>query len=606
MELEKPGMINNSKNLSRLVIGLPVGIFLAEVIAMIIVYFIKESYWFTILIDAIITTGLTIPIIYFLSYRPLLIKISESQRANHVMQLRLRLMQYAFGHSLDKLLQVSLDEIEKLIGGTIGFFHFLHEDQNTLSLQAWSSNTIEHMCKAEGKGSHYSLNQAGIWADCVRLKESVVYNDYSLLKNRKGLPVGHAPILRILTVPIFRNGLIVAILGFGNKRQAFTKDDIDLVSTLADFAWDTIERKIAEDALGKSEEKFRTLVDWTYDWELWVNPQGKIIYNSPSCKRISGYPPEEFISDSSLSTRIIHPDDREFYNEHMLCVHDESVDISIIEYRIIDRDGNVHWIEHICRPLFGNDNHYLGRRVSNRDVTRRKLAEKELVERNEKEDLLTKSMHSMQLEMARDLHDTIGQNIGYLRMKLDYLSEAYSNPQLDLNSEFSNMLNVANESYNLVRGTLQILQSGGLVNPLSLFTQYASQVQQRSQFKVNVSSKGEPNPLSPNQVRQIFFLFREALSNIEKHASATDVTINLEWKDDILIMDIIDNGIGFSLPDLPDDNHYGLQFMQERIESLKGDFEVISLVGKGTTVKITIPLNQSENHRFKFKIGDFQ
>ena len=66
------GINFKSKNLTRMVIGLPAGIFAAEVIAMIIVYFIKQSYWFTILIDAVITTGLTIPIIYFLSYRPLL------------------------------------------------------------------------------------------------------------------------------------------------------------------------------------------------------------------------------------------------------------------------------------------------------------------------------------------------------------------------------------------------------------------------------------------------------------------------------------------------------------------------------------------------------
>ena len=487
--------------------------------------------------------------------------------------MRLRLTEYAFGQSLDKLLQKSLDEIEKLIGATIGFFHFVDEDQNNLSLQAWSSNTIEHMCKAEGKGTHYSLEQAGIWADCVRLKKPVVYNDYSQLENRKGLPHGHAAIFSILTVPIFRNGLIVAIMGFGNKPQAFTKDDVDLVSTLADFAWDSIERKIVEDTLAKSEEKFRTMTDWTYDWELWVDLQGKIVYNSPSCERISGYSPEDFISDTELSKKIIHPDDMGFYNDHMSIVHDETADVSNIEYRIIDREGNMHWIEHICRPLFGKDNRYLGRRVSNRDVTRRKSMEKELILRNEKEALLTKSMHTLQLEMARDLHDTIGQNIGYLRMKLDYLSEAqYNNSQLDLHSEFLNMLNVANESYNLVRGTLQILQSGGLVNPISLFTQYASQVEQRSPFNVKVSTQGEAKPLSPNQIRQIFFVFREALSNIEKHAKASEVSVDLEWKNDQFTMDIIDNGIGFSPQDIQYNNHYGLQFMQERIEFLERQF----------------------------------
>src|SRR5665648_1198659 len=114
-------------------------------------------------------------------------------------------------------------------------------------------------------------------------------------------------------------------------------------------------------------------------------------------------------------------------------------------------------------------------------------------------------------------------------MKLDYLSEEHPKPQLNLNSEFSNMLNFANESYNLVRGTLHILQSGGLVNPLSLFTQYASQVEQRSLFKVNVSSQGEPKHLSPSQIRQIFFVFLEALSNIEKHAKASNVFNDLVW-----------------------------------------------------------------------------
>lgn len=582
--------ILESKNLYRLVIGLPVGIFLAEVIAMVIVYFIEVPYYVTVLIDAIVTTSLMLPIIYFLSYRPLLINIAEREQAEQIMQFRLRLMQYAIPHSLDELLQFTLDEIQLLTGAKIGFFHFLLEDQETLWLQAWSTNTIQNMCNAEGKHSHYNLNLAGVWADCVRQRQPVVHNHYASLEGRKGTPKGHAPIIRELTVPILRDEQVMAILGVGNKPTDFTTKDVELVSTLADFSWDIIERKRAEDTLRESEEKFRTLVDWTYDWELWVDAQSNFVYISPSCERTSGYRAEEFIADPDLSNRIIHPDDQKLFEEHKLLIHDETAGVSNIEYRIIARDGSVHWIDHVCRPLFDKDQHFLGRRVSNRDITLRKLAEEEIIDRIQKENILTQTIQTIQLEIARDLHDTVGQSIGYLRMRLDHLSESDRLSHLDIKSEIAGMLHVANESYDLVRGTLDMLQSGGLDNPLNLFSQYAAQIEERSAFVINVSSTGKPKQLSPRQLRQIFFVFREALNNIEKYAEASIVTVKLDWTEDQLTLKISDNGHGFNLESVSSVNHYGIKFMQERIELLKGIFSITSEIDIGTTIHITLPI----------------
>ena len=399
---------------------------------MVFVRFYDGPYGATILIDAVITTTLMLPLVYIISYQPLLKHVAEQDRADSIMQVRLRLVEFALEHSVDELLQETLDELEVLTGSKISFFHFLDADQNTLWLQSWSTNTLQKMCEAAGKGSHYSVEQAGVWADCVRQRQPVIHNDYASLANRKGLPEGHAPIIRELTVPIMRNEKVVAIFGVGNKPQDFTVEDVELVSTLADFAWDIIERKRAEDALRKSEEKFRTLVDWTYDCEQWVDPQGDIVYISPSCERITGYRPDDFISDPTLLARIVHPEDRPLYEEHKHLIHDETAGISNIEYRIIARDESERWIDHICRPLFGDDNRYLGRRVSNRDITARKLADKELAERNQKENLLTQTIHNMQIDIARDLHDTVGQNIGYLRMKLEHLSEIRQHSEVDL------------------------------------------------------------------------------------------------------------------------------------------------------------------------------
>ena len=589
MDTSKFTNFSKVRKLPYVIIALPVGIFLSEVIAMLLILLYKGPYGVTILIDAIITTTLMLPLIYMLSYRPLLKHVAENERVEGIMQVRLRLMQFAIGHTVDELLQATLDQIEALTGSTIGFFHFLEADQNTLRLQAWSTNTLQNMCNAEGKGSHYSVEQAGVWADCVRQRQPVIHNDYVSMPHRKGTPEGHTPIVREITVPILRDGQVVAILGVGNKPQDFTTNDLELVSTLADFAWDIVERKRAEDALRESEEKFRTLVTWTYDWEQWVDPQGHIVYTSPSCERITGYRPEDFITNPNLLIDVVHPNDRHFYGEHKKLVHDETAGISSVEYRVIARDGSEHWIEHICRPLFGDDNQYLGRRVSNRDITERKRAEKEIGERNLKENLLTLTIHSMQMDIARDLHDTVGQNIGYLRMKLDYLSETGLQNHADLGAEITQMLKVANESYDLIRGTLNILQSGGLADPFVLFNQYALQVEERSPFEINVSSQGEPRPLSPNQVRQLFFVYRETLSNIEKHAKASHVSVEFTWDEDDLGLVIVDNGDGFRPEDTQVRNHYGLKFMQERIESLNGVFSVQSTNGIGTRIKIILP-----------------
>jgi len=582
-------ILPKSKRQLRLAIMLPVGIFLSEVIAMLLIQFYDGPYSITIVIDAVITTTLMLPLIYSVSYQPLLKYIVEQEQGERVMEVRLRLMQFSVLHTVDELLQETLDEIEALTGSTIGFFHFLEANQEQLRLQAWSTNTLQNMCKADAKGSHYSVDEAGVWADCVRQRQPIIHNEYASLAHRKGTPEGHAPIIREMTVPIMRDEQVVAILGVGNKPQDFTADDVELVSTLADFAWEIIERKQAEDALRESEVKFRTLVNWTYDCEQWVDPQGEIVYISPSCERITGYRPEDFISEPDLLTQIVHPDDRQFYEDHKQLVHDETAGINNVEYRIIARDESIRWIDHICRPLFDEDNHYLGRRVSNRDITERKLAEKEILERNQKEVVLTQAIHNMQIDIARDLHDTIGQNIGYLRMKLDHLSETEPQPQTDIMSEVKNMLKAANESYDLIRGTLAVLHSGGLADPLSLFVQYANQVEERAPLKIDVSSQGEPRPLAPNQARQLFFVFREALSNIEKHAKADKASVELIWVDDNLTMIIADNGRGFRLDDTQVRNHYGLKFMRERIESLKGSFLVDTQRGAGTSIKIVLP-----------------
>jgi diguanylate cyclase (GGDEF)-like protein len=176
-------------------------------------------------------------------------EIGERRRNEAIMAARLRLIAYAAGHTLVELLRTTLDEAEALTGSRIGFYHFMEPDQHALSLQAWSTNTIGNLCRAAPTDRHYPVDEAGVWADCIRTGQPLIHNDYASLPHRKGLPPGHAQVVRQLTVPVFRGGLIKAILGVGNKPENYTETDVGVVVALADLAWDIVESKLLQERL---------------------------------------------------------------------------------------------------------------------------------------------------------------------------------------------------------------------------------------------------------------------------------------------------------------------------------------------------------------------
>ncbi|MBW4055422.1 MAG: GAF domain-containing protein [Proteobacteria bacterium] len=184
--------------------------------------------------------------------------ITERKQAERVLQSRIRISNFTFGHSLDELLTKVLDEAEDLTGSQIGFFHFVNDDQITLLKQCWSTNSMSGLCTAEGRGTHCHLDQAGVWADCIRERKPLIHNSYESLPHRKGMPLGHTPVQRELVVPIFRNNLIVAVLGVGNKKVDYIAQEITTLQYLANLAWDIVTRKRAEEELLLAKETAET------------------------------------------------------------------------------------------------------------------------------------------------------------------------------------------------------------------------------------------------------------------------------------------------------------------------------------------------------------
>ena len=145
---------------------------------------------------------------------------------------------------------------------------------------------------------------------------------------------------------------------------------------------DITERKKGEEALEEAKKRYRTVADFTYDWEFWRSPEGKMLYVSPSCERISGYPPGHFIKDRRLMDRIILPEDAEIWTAHLERIKENTEDKAI--FRIRHKGGEIRWIECVYRPIVDENGNFLGTRGTNRDITDRVMADSALRDSEEK------------------------------------------------------------------------------------------------------------------------------------------------------------------------------------------------------------------------------
>jgi PAS domain S-box-containing protein len=131
---------------------------------------------------------------------------------------------------------------------------------------------------------------------------------------------------------------------------------------------DITDQKRAGESLREIALRYQTVAENTYDWEFWLDPGGKFLYCSPSCERITGHQAGEFLADPGLRRSCIHPEDREAFERHEREVEREQL-VGRGQWRLVRPDGTVCWVEHVCQPVYGEKEEFLGTRGSNRDIT---------------------------------------------------------------------------------------------------------------------------------------------------------------------------------------------------------------------------------------------
>jgi len=223
--------------------------------------------------------------------------VSEEYITKRLTEKRLELVEYAASHTLDEFLTRMLDEVGDFVNSPIGFYHFVHPDQKTLTLQQWSTRTLREFCSVESKGMHYAIEQAGVWVDCVRTKKPTIHNDYASLPHKQGLPQGHPQVVRELVAPVLREGTIMAFLGVGNKPAEYTEKDQEIVSFFADVTWEIVQQKQAEEKVRDLNRFLGSTLDSLSYHIAVLNEQGEIVQVNRAWR--------EFAQDNGISAELV-------------------------------------------------------------------------------------------------------------------------------------------------------------------------------------------------------------------------------------------------------------------------------------------------------------
>lgn len=197
----------------------------------------------------------------------------------------------------------------------------------------------------------------------------------------------------------------------------------------------------------------------------------------------------------------------------------------------------------------------------------------------------------IRLDIARDLHDNAGANLATIGLHLSMLKKRLQFSEKE-ESRMLKLNRLVRQTGQAIRETGWIINSGNdnLHNLVNQMSDLASLMQDgQIEFKFTQSPNPMPDlQLEMNYKQNVYYLFKEALNNANKYSEATNICIDVTYKNDGLSLQIKDNGIGFDMETVREGS--GLQNMLSRAKEINGSYQIQSEPGKGTTICVSAPL----------------
>lgn len=388
------------------------------------------------------------------------------------------------------------------------------------------------------------------------------------------------------------------------------KDTSGKVEYISTIIRDITEIKKTEEALRLSEEQYRMLVENQSDLIVKVDLDGRLLFVSQTYCDLFGKTKEELLGKTFMP--LVHEEDRELVAEKMKDLFKPPY-TCYVEQRAITKYG-WQWLAWSDKAELDENGKVVAIIGSGRNITDRKKAEQEILLANFKLEHLLKEATKRKTELeklsndlvaveererkkfSRELHDSLGQILTTLKINLDLTNKTLTEDILKSYEYIQECRNLVDEAISEVKQISydlrpSVLDDFGLSAALRLQT---SQFQKRVGIPTTLNLEVEDCRFHPTIETVIYRIVQEVLTNIVKHSQATQVSIQLFKRDNVLVLTVFDNGIGFDTEKLDKleehEAHFGLRNIQERVEFLGGKLYIDSAMGKGTEISVEIIL----------------
>jgi PAS domain S-box-containing protein len=349
---------------------------------------------------------------------------------------------------------------------------------------------------------------------------------------------------------------------------------------------DITETKRAERMLMESEAKYRTLVEQASDGIFIADFKGRFIVVNPAGYKLSQYTPEE-LKSHTIYDFVFSEDLKEMpFQMDELAAGKTATS----ERRMRRKDGSVIDVE-ITARIIAQDRFL----AFIRDITERKKVQQELLRSREELRQLSNHLENIREEerihIAREIHDELGQHLTVIKMDISRLGKKISGNEV-LEREVQEILEMINTIVATVRKISSELRPSmlddlGLVAALEW---YSRDFIKRTGIKTNFNTNEGEVELPDKTKTGLFRIFQESLTNVARHAEATEVNTSLYRRNNKLFMVIHDNGKGFDAAETIGKRTLGLLGMKERALMMGGRFVVNSSPGNGTEIEVSVSL----------------
>lgn len=376
------------------------------------------------------------------------------------------------------------------------------------------------------------------------------------------------------------------------------KDNLHRLVPAVDRALSSAEsqraRRLAELALKESEARFRAITSNLPGmvFQLHYAPQDGAIffsYVSEGAQALFGVAPRAFLDNPYLFLDRIRKEDRERLEPMFV---DCAASLAVLRWEGRLADQHERWISISASPRELAPGLVWWEGIAS-DVTREKLAELEI--RESREQLRRMSSHvekakeAERSRIAREIHDAIGGTLTAVKLDLAWLRGKMGKNELltdKIRSMQQHLDSALQSSIRIARDLRPSLLDYGIVPAIEW---QLDAFRKRLGIECELTGTTEDVELDPDLATAVFRLFQESLTNIAKHAGATEVGVVFTVAEDVVRLEVRDNGVGFAPGALLKRDSFGLRGMRERVTEMGGVLDIASTPGRGTTLKVTLP-----------------